>query len=222
MLQRTVQIAVVLVFFGLGQSAAVAQTADIYGAYSKPSIKPASQMARRVNFAGFYDPKMTLRDALDKLGKTYDLPLDLCGGALHVSADIVYAQLVACPPIPKMRDVPLEVVVCAVVARIKMPTGATFVYRKNYIEIISRSVAMHRAVDAIGWKIGGLPFEYADSLYAWRTQAPRRPVVDDIQFVADLAYWAHVAGTNARIIAKQQIDQAREKSQTKPATTMKD
>jgi hypothetical protein len=107
---------------------------------SKPEPLP-SKVSRPVKFEGWdVDPKMTLQDALDKLAKDYDLTFDVNDPAFKAEmVDDVSIKPVAERPIPKMNRASLHTVLQRLLARIPCQSGATYLLRRNVIEITTNA-----------------------------------------------------------------------------------
>jgi hypothetical protein len=106
----------------------------------------ADKLGDWVNFDGFDDPKFTLQDALDYLTDRYDLSfnVDEKAFAKAIVGDKPknpLSQLIADRPLPKMRAVTLETVLHKVLARIEVPSGATFLLHWGQIVITTQSAA---------------------------------------------------------------------------------
>jgi RNA polymerase sigma factor (sigma-70 family) len=88
-----------------------------------------------IKFDGMDDPKSTLQDVLDRLRDIYNLPFDVNEKAFkeeHI--DDVLRTEVAKPAIPPMTGT-LDMVLRKILSRINVPSGATYLIRRGYIEI---------------------------------------------------------------------------------------
>jgi hypothetical protein len=96
----------------------------------------ADALNRTVKFQGFEDPKTTLVEALDQLSKRYDLSFDVNEAAFksEMLPDVLKTEIVQQSPIPEMNAT-LGMVLKKVLARVPAPSGATYVIRRDHIEI---------------------------------------------------------------------------------------
>jgi hypothetical protein len=91
---------------------------------------------RAVKFPGFEDPKTTLIEALDQLAKMYDLSFDVNERAFkfEMVPDVLKTEVALPDPIPPMNATPAHAL-RKVLARIPVPSGATFLVRQDTVEI---------------------------------------------------------------------------------------
>ena len=96
----------------------------------------ADALNKAVKIAGFEDPKTTLVELLDQLSKRFDLTFDVDEKAfkLEMLPDVLKTEVVQQNPIPEMNAT-LGMVLKKVLARIPVPSGATYVIRREAIEI---------------------------------------------------------------------------------------
>ncbi len=107
-------------------------------ARTQPEAGPAliDRLARRIDFAGVNDPKATLHDALDQLAKVSGLTFDVNERAFHDEmVEDVLSRPVAESAIPAMKNVTAERALRKILARIPSTSGATFLVRREVIEI---------------------------------------------------------------------------------------
>jgi hypothetical protein len=160
-----------------------------------------------VNFDGFNDPNLTLQGALSALMDTYDISLDVdARGFRYEGIRDELGQRIAPTPIPAMRHVPLSEVIQAVIARLPVSGGATFIINGEEIEITTR-----RQLLSDGWdKVRSLPEDYI-----WRVRYSGATSIDRygteaIRSIAELLYWNRVLNDNAKaIIAARQTSPAK-------------
>lgn len=107
-----------------------------------PAMGPqrAEKLREYVDFGGFDDPKMTLQDALEYLTDRYDLAFDVDEKAFAeaIGKDhprSVLLDAIASQPIGKMRGVTIESVLRKILSRLDVPSGATFLMRRDVIWI---------------------------------------------------------------------------------------
>jgi hypothetical protein len=88
-------------------------------------------LAKAVDFRGYDDPKTTLQEALDQLGKVHNLTFDVIDGAFKFEQiDDVTRLLIADPkPVPAMKNQPLSKVLEAVLTRLPKEAHVTYVVR---------------------------------------------------------------------------------------------
>jgi hypothetical protein len=118
---------------GRANSAPVGKTEPAKPARTEPL---GEQLLKPVTFAGFDDPNMTLRRALDKLGKDYGLDFDINEQAfkaeqLNNPAEATIAE----KPLRKRERIRLDRLLRLVLERVPAPSGATFVVRGDSIEV---------------------------------------------------------------------------------------
>jgi hypothetical protein len=106
----------------------------------------AERLGDTVDFQGFDDPKMTLQDALEYLADRYDLSFDVDEKAFAraIGKDkprSVLQDAIATSPMPRMRGVGLETVLRKILARIDVPSGATYLIHKGQILITTQAAA---------------------------------------------------------------------------------
>ena len=93
-------------------------------------------LSQRVNFAGVNDPKLTLDDVLKGLSTKYNLMFDINARAFaNEGLKEPEQSLIAEKEIPPANNVRLETVLRRLLARIPCTSGATFLIRRDSIEI---------------------------------------------------------------------------------------
>ena len=122
-------IGVVGVIVGLGVLSWAAPTPK-----QPPSM--VQKMNQRLNLDAFDDARTILSDALEKLSKLYDVSFDINEKAFQVDGvmDVGKTEF-ANPPIPEMKNVRIERVLCKILSRVPAPSGAVFSVRGDHIEI---------------------------------------------------------------------------------------
>ncbi len=92
---------------------------------------------RRVDFPVYDDPKATLIDALDGLTKKYGLTFLINEKAFKFEniMDVAKTPIIDPNPIPEMKNVRADTVLHEILGRIPVPSGATFLVRRDVIEI---------------------------------------------------------------------------------------
>jgi hypothetical protein len=97
-------------------------------------------LSQVINFKGFEDPKTTLIEALDILGKQYNVTFDVNEKAFaadNALNDVLRYEIASPNPIPEMRA-SLRAVVKKILSRLPVESGATLVIRKDFIEITTQ------------------------------------------------------------------------------------
>jgi hypothetical protein len=97
----------------------------------------AAKLLRPVKFNGAdADPKVTLQEQLDALADRYELSFDVNEPAFKAeNVEDVQATPITVKAIPKMINVRLETVLRKVLSRIPSASGATYLIRRDTIEI---------------------------------------------------------------------------------------
>jgi hypothetical protein len=127
----------------LGQAAP--DTAPPPGGDVKIKVPPLpARLAATVKFAGL-DEGVTLEDALDHLAKTYDLTFDVDEeGFKAEGVDKVLEQGLTGKGLKKRDKVRLDALLRKVLARLVVPSGATYVLRRGGIEVTTNAAARSR------------------------------------------------------------------------------
>jgi hypothetical protein len=95
-----------------------------------------------VKYEGLDDPKATLLDALEQLGKVHRLTFDIDEAAFKAEKVMDVARTeIAATPIPRMERVQLRVVLDKLLQRVPVPSGATWLLRGDHIVITTRQAA---------------------------------------------------------------------------------
>jgi hypothetical protein len=120
-------------------------------ANAPPAAKPlaktlslAEKLRKEVDFAGYEDPKMPLIEALDQLAKLYGVTFDVNEAAFKYEMlnDVLKTPIAETNPIPPMRKVRLGTVLKKILSRIGVPSGATYLIRRDQIEITTGTFAI--------------------------------------------------------------------------------
>lgn len=127
-------IAVVSVVIGLGLVSWAAPP-------TKEPPSPAARLMQRVDFDGIEDPRVTLSEALEKLTKMYDISFAINEMAFkNEQLQVEKTEVVGMSgPIPAMKHAPLSRVLRAVLSRIPVGSGATYLVRSDHLEITTGS-----------------------------------------------------------------------------------
>jgi tetratricopeptide (TPR) repeat protein len=95
-----------------------------------------NELNKTVDFDGLDDTRATLLDALQLLQSRYKINFDVNEAAFKAEGlDDVLSQPVATKPIPKMTGVSLATVLRKILSRITTQSGATYLIRRDVIEI---------------------------------------------------------------------------------------
>jgi hypothetical protein len=102
----------------------------------RPEESIHAKLATKVQFTGCGDPRTTLREVLDDLGKKYDLSFEINDRAFAYEGikDVGRTEVANPNPIPG-KNAPLESVLKTVLARLPLPSGATYIVRGDQVEI---------------------------------------------------------------------------------------
>jgi hypothetical protein len=107
----------------------------------KPKVETkeslVARLLRRVDFRGYEDPRMTLNDALDDLSKKYGVSFVLNEQAFKYDGlmEVGRTEIAQPTPIPALKNVRLDTLLRRILDRIPAPSGATFMVRREAIEI---------------------------------------------------------------------------------------
>jgi RNA polymerase sigma factor (sigma-70 family) len=99
-------------------------------------------LAKAINFEGRDDPKTTLSEILDEFATQYNITFDVNERAFESEGlkDVLSAPLVPDGrPLPKMKGVRFSTVLTKVLSRVPSGSGATFVVRRDHIEITTQA-----------------------------------------------------------------------------------
>jgi hypothetical protein len=155
-------------------------------------------MARRVNFDGIDDPKVTLLDALVKWTETYEITLWLNDRSFQLDSDSrqddLRSQLVARTPIPAMRDASVEEVLRTILDRVPATRGAAFLYRSDHVEITTP----RRALQVARRKIPSLLLEYMARMNEANWTDVDGYGMDGMQVLGEINYWNKVMIYNTK------------------------
>ncbi len=102
-----------------------------------PPLSVPRKLAQRVKFDGFDDPKTDLTEALDKLSKLYDVSFDINEKAFKFEnvMEVGKTEIASPNPIRAMKSVRLSTILRKILARIPVPSAATFTVRSDHLEI---------------------------------------------------------------------------------------
>jgi hypothetical protein len=114
-----------------------------------------------VQFPGIEDPKAVLIEALEQLAKLYGLSFEVNERAFRFDMvpDVLKTEIAQPNPIPPMSATPAAVL-RKVLARIPAPSGATFLVRKDAVEITTGD-ALREEVWGANYRGPWLPLVYA-------------------------------------------------------------
>jgi hypothetical protein len=146
---RTLRCAALVVSGALALSAAGAPAPR-----EEPDTSPAAALYRRADFRGFDDPKTTLEQALDKIGRQYGVRFAVNERAFRFEAvpDVLKTEI-AETPLPAMKNARLDAVLKCLRKRVVVNSDATYMVRRELIEITTE-----RFRNAEIWGLHGGPF----------------------------------------------------------------
>ncbi len=102
----------------------------------------SAKLFRPVKFSGFDDPGLKLKDALEKLSKDYAVEIEVNEPAFKATGmDDVLSAPVAEKPIRKSDRIRLDRLLRTILVRLPIPGGATYVLRRDGIEITTVQTA---------------------------------------------------------------------------------
>jgi hypothetical protein len=113
---------------------------------SRPHSQPVDfyprKLQRLITFPGIDNPKTTLHEALDRLGKESGLVFDVNERTFKFEnvMDVLKTQIADPNPIPAMENVRADQVLDRILSRIPTPSGATWIVRKDRVEITTGQV----------------------------------------------------------------------------------
>jgi RNA polymerase sigma factor (sigma-70 family) len=105
------------------------------------ALEMVARLAQPIEFNGWdADDKMTLQEGLSFLADRYDLTFDVNEEAFRAAGvEDVLAEVIAKKPVPKMRNVRLEMILRKVLARLPAKAAATYVIRDDVIELTTEA-----------------------------------------------------------------------------------
>jgi hypothetical protein len=142
-----VRIFAVLAFLAISGATALAWRAPAPGGVQQPKPDATDRLRETIDFEGFVDPKLTLEGALEYLTDRYEINFDVDECAFmddkedKENKQSILDEPIATRPIPKMFKVTLEHVLKKILSRLPTPSGATYLFRGNTIEITTRKAA---------------------------------------------------------------------------------
>jgi tetratricopeptide (TPR) repeat protein len=118
------------------------ETTSFNGEVPTAAYNIIKALAKPVNYGGLEDPKADLAAALDQLSKSYGIVFDINEKAFTFEAikDVAKSEITNPNPIPAMRAT-LATVLRKILSRVQVPSGATWVIRKDTIEITTGTFA---------------------------------------------------------------------------------
>jgi RNA polymerase sigma factor (sigma-70 family) len=95
------------------------------------------QLTKPLNFEGIEDPRLTLQDALDKLGHRFKINFEINDKAFELDQlkDVGRTPIGETKPIPPMRNTTLATLLRLILARVPTPSGAVYILRPDSVEI---------------------------------------------------------------------------------------
>src|SRR5262249_46892269 len=110
----------------------------------KRALELRDLLSRRIDFLGYDDPKTTLTEALDQLQKRYDMEIFINEKAFKFDQvmDVGKTEIAQPTPIPAMKGTRLGTVLKRILARVPAPSGATYIIRRDQVEITTGQFAL--------------------------------------------------------------------------------
>jgi hypothetical protein len=149
----------------------------------------ASQLAQEIRFAGVDDPKTSLGEMLDSLAQRYALTFDVnvkAFAADHLK-DVLKTEIATPFGIPPM-NASMETVLQRILVRLPARSGATFLIRRDQIEITTR--------EALRLEIWGEDYT-GPRLPLVRTSLNKRPLDEALNQLADQSQFTIVLDRRA-------------------------
>jgi RNA polymerase sigma factor (sigma-70 family) len=118
-----------------------------------------AQLTNPLNFEGIADPGITLQEALNKLGKQFNINFEINDKAFEldqVNNDVGATLIAGSKPIPPMRNASLASVLRIILARVPAPSGAVYILRPDSVEITT-TVALLRELGIARNSPAGFP-----------------------------------------------------------------
>jgi tetratricopeptide (TPR) repeat protein len=100
------------------------------------------QLSKPINYLGLDDPKATLQEALEQLAKAYNLTFDINEKAFTFEnvKDVAKTEVASPNPIPPVKAT-LATVLRKILSRVPVPSGATWLIRRDTVEITTGTFA---------------------------------------------------------------------------------
>lgn len=186
----------------VGVLAALALLTWSWAAPAPPA--PASlvdRLTKTADFKGFEGPKTTLGDALEQLAQLYDVDFEINDRAFKPEQVMDVARTeIAQPAIPPVKRATLERVLRKVLDRIPVPSGATFLVRRDCIEITTNQfVSMEVYGDT-----GNAPYKGPHLPLVNRTITPQ-PLDEALGQLAEQADFNILVDNRAREQSKTEV-----------------
>jgi hypothetical protein len=151
----------------------LALLASAWSAPAPPPQPPLNvKLTRTIKFDGIVDPKTTLGDVIEYIGKHYDLTFDVNEKAFASEASAEPLKIEV-GPLRAMRNVRLDTVLRKALGRVPVESGATWMLRDDRIEITTRAV---QAVEV--W--GGYTGPHLPLVWATLDKVPLEDAVRDL------------------------------------------
>jgi hypothetical protein len=119
-------------------SASPKDAAGLVAAPAEPTL--VDRLFQTVNYNGLEDPKADLGQALELLSRPYGIPFQINEKAFAYESvkEVARIEITNPNPLPPMKA-PVAQVLRKVLSRIPVPSGATFMLRRNYVEITTET-----------------------------------------------------------------------------------
>jgi hypothetical protein len=162
------------------------------------------QVYQEIDFKGFDDPKTTLAEALEELMKTHKVGIEINEMAFRYEMvnDVIRTEIANPNPVTP-RKARLGRVLNAILARVPVPSGATWLLRRDHIEITTRRFAVMEIYQGRGREVLLRGEDEPEETYDG-PQPPlvhldlnRQPLAEALDALADRADWNIVLDTEA-------------------------
>jgi hypothetical protein len=117
------------------------------------------QLTKPLNFEGITNPAVTLQEALDKLGKRFNINFEINDAAFarEQLRDVGQTPLAEGKPIPPMRNASLATLLRIILARVPSETGAVYILRPDSVEITTTAALLQELGIARNYSPAGAP-----------------------------------------------------------------
>jgi hypothetical protein len=152
----------------------------------------AEQLNKQVDYPGCHDPKTSLIEELDRLAKLYHLAFNVNEKAFkhEMLNDVLKTEIANPNPIPEMKA-SLKTVLRKVLSHIPVHSGATYLIRKDTIEITTNNFAQFEVNPPGNTAYNPLDDDRADHTLVIETfplvsaNIRKKPLVEALETLAD-------------------------------------
>jgi hypothetical protein len=117
------------------------------------------QLTKPLNFEGIDDPRVTLQEALDKLGKRFNINFEINDAAFarEQLEQVGTTPIAQGKPILPMRNASLATLLRIILARVPCPSGAVYILRPDSVEITTTSGLIQELGIVRNYSSAGVP-----------------------------------------------------------------